>query len=445
MLGKYNICKDEKEYNDKTTGYWKDFVYCNDYFYISDSANSREGTHYRISKDSPEGTWPLLWNVSDDKILKREDVELIENKENVLIAEGIKYIGPCAFAECNDVKKIIIPEGVEEIGPASFLKCENLERIELPKSLKKVSPYAFYECKKLKKVTFKGKEIDIGRYAFEKCEELEIVNLPETVKKIGKEAFKNDINLLFASGAKSIDTIERCAFEGNIRMMIQLPERVRVIEYSAFKNCNQINMYDEKEKYGDKRLDELGITSYSYVRIPKNCEVLDQGVFQGCYNIIAVDAEDSKIKEIKLGTFSNCKNAKFFALPKGLEKIEKRAFDGCENMEEVCLPLKTEELESYAFTNCPKLKEVIALNSKTNFNEKAFENSPNAHIYTPQTIADKRNAAYLNTIYEKVDVEKYSVIGKKGRKKNIINKISDKGKITFNDIKESIGKNRTRS
>lgn len=66
----------------------------------------------------------------------------------------------------SDLKTVVIKNGVKNIGDCAFYDCKSLKKVKIPKSVKKINEYAFFNCKKLKSVT-----------------------IPKNVKKIGREAF----------------------------------------------------------------------------------------------------------------------------------------------------------------------------------------------------------------------------------------------------------------
>lgn len=49
----------------------------------------------------------------------------------ILIPDGVKNIGDCAFTECHSLEEIVIPESVENIGHYVFWNCPKLRVIKL--------------------------------------------------------------------------------------------------------------------------------------------------------------------------------------------------------------------------------------------------------------------------------------------------------------------------
>ncbi len=72
-----------------------------------------------------------------------------QNIENIIIKEGITYIGEYAFAGFLNVRSVEFPEGVTKIGSEAFAYCERLNTIYVPKSMKVIADYAFRDCTSL--------------------------------------------------------------------------------------------------------------------------------------------------------------------------------------------------------------------------------------------------------------------------------------------------------
>ena len=77
---------------------------------------------------------------------------------DVVIPDGVKYIGGYAFSENAAVTSVTIPEGVKEIENCAFYACTGIESIYLPDSVTK-----------------------IGYGAFDGAEALAEIRIPETV------------------------------------------------------------------------------------------------------------------------------------------------------------------------------------------------------------------------------------------------------------------------
>lgn len=136
--------------------------------------------NYAISKDGEK----LVVSGNDD-IKDRQ----FENGafEKVVILDGVKSIGRCAFDDCSNLTDIEIADSVTEIKEYAFMNCKSLEKLTMPAELKMIGNDAFpfenlesvdlSKCSKLKKV-------DLGVFRYVKN-----ILLPNVVERIiGKNA-----------------------------------------------------------------------------------------------------------------------------------------------------------------------------------------------------------------------------------------------------------------
>lgn len=183
-----------------------------------------------------------------------------ENIEEIILEEGINYIGANFFRECSGLKTITIPSSVEKIGNDAFNRCENLETI-----------------------TFLGDgKIDFGTNVFAYCNKLKIVCKENSYIHNYAEAnglnyciiddssnsfdLKNDILMGYYGSSKDLfiscaSKIGFAAFEKNQSVeTIELASNVERIFNKAFANCSNL----------------------SKVIIPQSVASIGDNAFEGC-------------------------------------------------------------------------------------------------------------------------------------------------------------------
>ncbi len=127
-------------------------------------------------------------------------------------APSVRRVGPCAFRDCRNLRRIVFPQATELLGFA-FAGCGALEAFELPmvrvlgpgcfeasglrearfSSLSAVGAYCFSKCKKLKSLIFEdGCTISVlPRNLVADCNALTTLLYPaERICSIGKHAFR---------------------------------------------------------------------------------------------------------------------------------------------------------------------------------------------------------------------------------------------------------------
>ncbi len=94
--------------------------------------------------------------------------EYRENINEIIIDDGITYLGSQLFANCTNVTEVILPEGITGISANTFIGAAELNKITFPKSLKSIGNYAFLGTS-VTNVNYLGtstewEKIDIGLY-----------------------------------------------------------------------------------------------------------------------------------------------------------------------------------------------------------------------------------------------------------------------------------------
>ena len=132
-------------------------------------------------------------------------------KTEFTVPDGVKALGPSAFATCKELKKIGLPDTLELIDFYCFAECESLNNVVLPENVKYLEMFAFTGCTSLTDITFSENLQEIGAGAFFSCTALKNVTFP-----------------------KSLTTIGQCAFVSTGFDEIEIPVYVQEIGYSAF-------------------------------------------------------------------------------------------------------------------------------------------------------------------------------------------------------------------
>ena len=164
--------------------------------------------------------------------------------ESVSIPTTVTYIGSEAFSGCTGLKSITIPDSVMQTGSgilygcteltnvqlssnltilssSFFSGCNSLEAITLPSGIVQIGSYAFSGCEKLKDISIPVSVIEIHNSAFYKCNSLESVALPSGVTSIGEETFGYCDKLQSITIPACVTTIDRTAFDGSDNVVIR--------------------------------------------------------------------------------------------------------------------------------------------------------------------------------------------------------------------------------
>lgn len=108
---------------------------------------------------------------------------------NMVNGRAVMGIGPGAFAEQTQLRRVTLPDTVATIGENAFSGCVSLESVTFGKGLRLLDMGCFRDCQTLDYVSLPAKVEEIGRDAFAQCTSLARVDLNGEVKVIRDNAF----------------------------------------------------------------------------------------------------------------------------------------------------------------------------------------------------------------------------------------------------------------
>lgn len=114
---------------------------------------------------------------------------------NVIIPNSVTSVGESAFRDCIWLKKVHIPDNVNSVGEGCFVGCHYLSDVKLPDAIVEIKDFTFSSCDNLKQITIPENVTSIGEYSFQYCNALANITIPEGVIKIEKGAFRYCPNL----------------------------------------------------------------------------------------------------------------------------------------------------------------------------------------------------------------------------------------------------------
>lgn len=285
---------------------------------------------------------------------------------------NIKYIRWRAF-NASGLKKVHLPPNVKEVESAAFSSCMHLQEVIWDSDCKEIPTDCFYECSSLKEFNFSNIEI-INSAAFSKSG-LQKICLPENIKAVSMSAFRNCEKL------RSVDWYCTCN---------EIPK-------FCFCKCSNLKQFDF---YGVKKIDSgafmcSGINNiylHSYIEEIKdgvftdctelkkiiwncNCDNISDFCFQGC----------SALEEFTFSGINKLGNEAFEG--SGLKavfissemQVGKRCFAHCDNLTVVTW-LSDKDIEGGTFANCKALKDALISDKVKNIASSAFFGCSNVEI-----------------------------------------------------------------
>ncbi|MBP3666662.1 MAG: leucine-rich repeat protein [Clostridia bacterium] len=304
-----------------------------------------KGPEDEISEDAPETT--KIWFIGDDTV------------EEVIIPEGVKTIGPFAFANLTALKRVVLPSTLERIDQGAFYGCTALKSVEGLESVKFINQNAFADCAlegsikldsvvaladyaffgnaPLKGVTLSASTQSVGAYAFAGCESLTAVNIPAEKIKLGRYAF---------SGCKSLPTVSinasvvpAGAFDGCAALTsVTLGKDVAVIGEYAFRGT-ALNAFTVDA--GNTAFTVQSGKPYLLNKEGNTLILVAPGV-KGSFELT-----DAKVTSIGTGAFSGNRQITSVKMPQ-VTVVGAYAFADCSKLESITLG-KLTAIDNYSF------------------------------------------------------------------------------------------------
>lgn len=185
-----------------------------------------DGNTLVISNDNSQGEMVTMANYNAEQNVAPWVKQKLRVRR-VHIMRGIKNIGSCAFANCNDLQEVLF-EGndLETIGWGAFMNCSHLRNLSIPIQLKTIETIAFANCTSLPSIIIPDR-CRLADQAFVSCTNVKMIDIAPTAI-IGHYAFANEVTI---NGKK-----RHALYNGELR---RLPSYVNV------GNCNEFGFSKE--------------------------------------------------------------------------------------------------------------------------------------------------------------------------------------------------------
>lgn len=217
--------------------------------------------------------------------------------ENVIIPDVIGgrtvvEISESAFNSDSRIKSVVISANVLKILKNAFQNCSSLQSVVIPASVTSIGDSAFAGCVSLTSVTISSASTNIGQSAFEGCTALNSITVPST--KIGYAAFRNCTALEKINLLDSVQSVDRCAFDGTAWYKNQ-PAGLLVlgrVVYSHTGNDSQVVIPDGIRCIADYAFSDSQVSS---VVLPDGLYYIGHYAFYRCSKLEYISVPSSVI------------------------------------------------------------------------------------------------------------------------------------------------------
>jgi hypothetical protein len=140
---------------------------------------------------------------------------------------------------------------------------------------------------------------------------------------------------------------------------IEFPDNLIVIGQSAFNTCEEITSLTLPNS-----LVSIGNYAFHECRALQSVHfgplrALGADAFYNCRELTAANLEDTRITDLRLGTFAGCRLLTTMVLPETLQTIEPGAFYECESLRTVVVQSDHITVQSNAFDDCIGLNYIF--------------------------------------------------------------------------------------
>ena len=166
------------------------------------------------------------------------------------------YYAKHLYLNGEEVKDLVIPDGVTYIGSSAFCGCEYLTSVTIPNSVTYIGEYAFYNCNDLTSVfisnlsawceilfyNYSSNPLFYAKQLYLDGEEVKDLVIPNGVTSIRQNAFLNCSSLSSCTIPNTVTTIDDDAFNSCSGLSsINLPNSVISIGEHAFSECSNLS------------------------------------------------------------------------------------------------------------------------------------------------------------------------------------------------------------
>lgn len=276
------------------------------------------------------------------------------------------------------------------------------KQLKIPASLggftvSEISSYAFSESK-YTDISLPDSIISIGTRAFANSEQLKKIEIPNKVKTIEESAFSGCGKLTAVRFNNKLTYIGYGAFRNCVSLKkIVLPESLKTIDDKAFEKCyklSSVQLGKNVKKIGSRAFAKT--YKLKRINISKKTKYVQKGAFEKCTGLTDVKFANPETK-LESSVFYGCKSLKKAVLPKKIKNIPESTFAKCSKITKVVLPKKVSIIQKRAFAECSSLKSV-KLNAKVYaVGDKAFADSGLENIKLNANMQFIGNGAFQGT------------------------------------------------
>lgn len=277
-----------------------------------------------------------------------EDISwtLLSNGELTVSGNGSMYDQEYGsqpwYPYVDNVTKLVISEGVRSIGRCAFYGMNSITELVLPESLMVIDEYAFFDCAGITEIVVPEKVFHIGKYAFRKTSATEIIfaNTDGWSFADGTAIDMNNANAVITALCRDKDTY-------SINFIKSANEGGQVIASGSFGKNGVLTW----------TLTDSGVlTVQGRGKMPAfNVNTTPWYGYKGAIGSVVIG---DGVTTVGRCSFHSCRALRSVSLPESLETVVQYAFYNCTGLTELVIPKSVNKIGEFAFRKCFDLKTV---------------------------------------------------------------------------------------
>ncbi|MDR0613407.1 MAG: leucine-rich repeat protein [Dysgonamonadaceae bacterium] len=269
--------------------------------------------------------------------------------KEVILPEGLTYIGSWLFSGCSSLTSIHIPEGVKRIEQYAFNNCVGLRSLYIPKSVYHFAGNAIENSPLLTSVVT-NRPVPLNFFCGG-----DLATATLTVPPGSSDCYRNTLAWCSRSGA-----IEEADSLASDEPFVTCSDNFTwMLEDSVFTISGTGGMCPMSSAKPWDSVKE----SIKTVVIGDGVENICSNSFRGCTSLSSVSIPSS-VTFIEDWAFGYCTSLISIIIPEGVTVIKGSAFDNCRQLTHVTFPSTLIRIEGWAFADCGNVKTVRVLHSE---------------------------------------------------------------------------------
>ena len=232
---------------------------------------------------------------------------------DLVIPEGVTYIGDFAFNGCISLTSVVIGNDVTTVGSDAFYNCDGITSVTIGDNVTTICDRAFDACNNLTEVRILESVTGIGRHAFARCGKLARITLPVSITNIDEYAFS------------SCSKLQKVYYNGSQAQWNKITISSSGNDY--LKNAQLVLDQDS------------GYTGGIDYKIVDGEAIIIGGYAPSDGNLVIPDTiHGYPVVSIEKGAFSGCTGLKHVTIPESVTEIWEGAFSGCTSLQSITIP-----------------------------------------------------------------------------------------------------------